>query len=104
MSEIVDHPQHYKSCNACNTWDNSDSPESELSLIIRLECCEFINPLLCKDLCPQKFALRIPDLLMLDVRMRVLGIRKVMKWLIFPSENVVNPCYARDTRIHNTQD
>jgi hypothetical protein len=68
-----------------------------------LECCEFINPLLCKDLCPQKFALRIPELLMLDVRMRVLGIRKVMKWLIFPSENVVNPCYARDTRIHNTQ-
>jgi predicted DNA-binding transcriptional regulator YafY len=40
---------------------------------------------------------------MLDVRMRVLGIRKVMKWLIFPSKNVVNSCYARDTRIHNTQ-
>jgi hypothetical protein len=36
--------------------------------------------------------------------MRVLGIRKVMKWLISPSENVVNPCYARDTRIHNTQE
>jgi YD repeat-containing protein len=68
-----------------------------------LECCEFINPLRDKALRPQKFALRIPKLPILNGRMRFLGTKGAVKWLLFLPENAVNLCYTRYTRIHNTQ-